>query len=77
MSTMAISSVSAFRANVARAPRGRGAINITTRAFFGNKAPALAAGTVHDFSVKDIDGKDVSLSQFAGKAVLIVNVASA
>lgn len=28
------------------------------------------------FSVKDIDGKDVDLSQYAGKVVLIVNVAS-
>jgi glutathione peroxidase len=32
--------------------------------------------TLHDFTVKDIRGKDESLSAYKGKAVLIVNVAS-
>lgn len=32
--------------------------------------------TVYDFTVKDIDGKDVSLSIYKGKVLLIVNVAS-
>lgn len=32
--------------------------------------------TLHDFTVKDIRGNDVSLSAYKGKAVLIVNVAS-
>ncbi len=32
--------------------------------------------TVYDFSVKDIEGKDKSLSEYKGKALLIVNVAS-
>ena len=32
--------------------------------------------TVHDFTMKDIDGKEVSLSQYKGKVLLIVNVAS-
>ncbi len=32
--------------------------------------------SVHEFSVKTIDGKDVSLSQYKGKALLIVNTAS-
>ncbi len=32
--------------------------------------------TVHDFDVKDIDGSDISLSIYRGKALLIVNVAS-
>lgn len=32
--------------------------------------------TVHDFTVKNIDGKDVSLSEYKGKVLLIVNVAS-
>lgn len=35
-----------------------------------------AAGTVYDFTVKTIDGKDVSLSQYKGKKLLIVNTAS-
>ena len=38
----------------------------------------LAGGpmSVHDFRVRTIDGKEVSLSQYAGKALLIVNTAS-
>jgi glutathione peroxidase len=31
---------------------------------------------LYDFNVKDIDGKDVKLSQYKGKALLIVNTAS-
>lgn len=34
------------------------------------------AKSVHEFSVKDINGKEVSLSQYEGKFLLIVNVAS-
>lgn len=34
------------------------------------------AKSVFDFSVKDIDGNDVNLSQYKGKFLLIVNVAS-
>ncbi len=32
--------------------------------------------TVYDFTVKNIDGKSVSLSQYKGKVLMIVNVAS-
>jgi glutathione peroxidase len=32
--------------------------------------------TVHEFTVKDIDGNEVSLEKFHGKFLLIVNVAS-
>ncbi|MBP6731962.1 MAG: glutathione peroxidase [Chitinophagales bacterium] len=32
--------------------------------------------TVYDYTVKDIDGKEVSLGQYKGKVLLIVNVAS-
>ena len=32
--------------------------------------------SVHDFTLKDIDGKDVSLGQYRGKVLLLVNVAS-
>nr|WP_245328274.1 glutathione peroxidase [Hymenobacter aquaticus] len=35
-----------------------------------------ARGSVYDFTVKTIDGKDVKLSQFKGKKLLLVNVAS-
>jgi glutathione peroxidase len=37
---------------------------------------ASSPKTVYDFTVKDIDGKEVSLSQYKGKVLLIVNVAS-
>ncbi len=32
--------------------------------------------TLHDFTVKSIEGEDISLSQFKGKKVLVVNTAS-
>ena len=35
-----------------------------------------AATNVHEFTLNDIDGKPVSLAEFKGKVVLIVNVAS-
>lgn len=37
---------------------------------------AHADDSVHDYKVKDIDGKDVSLSEYDGHPLLIVNVAS-
>ena len=37
---------------------------------------AAPTKTVYDFTVKDIDGKDVSLAQYKGKVLLFVNVAS-
>ena len=48
---------------------------ITMTAFISS-ASAGDAKSVHEFSVKDIDGKDVDLSKYKGKALLIVNVAS-
>jgi len=37
---------------------------------------SLLAGSIQDIAVKDIDGKDTSLSAYKGKVLLIVNVAS-
>lgn len=37
---------------------------------------AAAAASVHDFTVKSIDGKPVKLSAYKGKKLLIVNTAS-
>jgi glutathione peroxidase len=37
---------------------------------------AMPVKSVYDFTMKDIDGKDVSLGQYKGKVLLIVNVAS-
>lgn len=39
-------------------------------------AAAATEKSLHDFTVKDIDGSDVTLSKFKGKLLLIVNVAS-
>jgi glutathione peroxidase len=39
-------------------------------------APMFAAQNIYDFTMKTIDGKSESLSDYKGKVVLIVNVAS-
>jgi glutathione peroxidase len=36
----------------------------------------ISAGSIHDLTVKDIDGKDAALSAYQGKVLLMVNVAS-
>ncbi|KAF8765452.1 hypothetical protein HU200_008598 [Digitaria exilis] len=45
-------------------------------ALFSMAAAASSAASVHDFTVKDASGKDVDLSTYKGKVLLIVNVAS-
>ncbi|KAK4485839.1 hypothetical protein RD792_008486, partial [Penstemon davidsonii] len=50
--------------------------SLKSRSFATITARAATEKSLHDFTVKDIDGKDVSLSKFKGKALLIVNVAS-
>ena len=37
---------------------------------------AFAASSVHEFTMKAIDGKTLTLSQFKGQVMLVVNVAS-
>lgn len=39
-------------------------------------AAAVAEQNIYDFTVKDIDRKDVSLGKYKGKVLLVVNVAS-
>lgn len=39
-------------------------------------ASAFAASSVHEFTMKSIDGKPVALSSYKGKVLLLVNVAS-
>ncbi len=36
----------------------------------------MGPNTIYDFTMKDIDGKSVSLAKFKGKVLLVVNVAS-
>ena len=48
----------------------------TASTAMNNPAELAKAGTVYDFTVKSIEGKDVKLSQYKGKKLLIVNTAS-
>jgi glutathione peroxidase len=48
----------------------------TLLALFAMTLASFAADSAHDITLKDIDGKDVALKTYAGKAVLVVNVAS-
>ena len=44
-----------------------------------NKKPAVApvsAGSIHEFTVNDIDGHPVKLEKYLDQVVLLVNVAS-
>jgi len=43
----------------------------------GPKESKVSTKTLSDFSAKSIDGEEVPLSKYAGKVVLMVNVASA
>lgn len=43
---------------------------------FSSSGTATKGETPFDFSVKDIDGKDIDLSKYRGKVILVVNVAS-
>lgn len=65
------------RARVALPKRTGRNMNVV-RAFFGgaSKPNAAANKSAFDFTVKDIDGQSVSLSKYAGKVCLVVNVAS-
>lgn len=59
-------------------PKRTGRNMNVVRAFFGgaSKPNAAANKSAFDFTVKDIDGQSVSLSKYAGKVCLVVNVAS-
>ena len=38
--------------------------------------PAFVPGTIYDFKLNSLDGKEIDFSQFKGKTLLIVNTAS-
>ena len=42
----------------------------------GTRLMAAQSPMVYDFTLNDIDGKPVSLSQFRGKVLLLINTAS-
>ena len=49
---------------------------LLTAALLFTGASINAEDSVHEFKVKNIEGKDVDLSEYKGKVLLIVNVAS-
>eukprot|EP00271_Cylindrocystis_brebissonii_P013191 TRINITY_DN32829_c0_g1_i1.p1 TRINITY_DN32829_c0_g1~~TRINITY_DN32829_c0_g1_i1.p1 ORF type:complete len:230 (+),score=42.94 TRINITY_DN32829_c0_g1_i1:197-886(+) len=52
-------------------------VSPATRRGMATASASATAQSFHDFTVEDIDGKNVSLSNFKGKVALVVNVASA
>ncbi|KAM0939170.1 putative phospholipid-hydroperoxide glutathione peroxidase [Dioscorea sansibarensis] len=68
------SSLFSVRRSSSENSRGFGSRRLRTDGFVS--ASAATEKSIHDFTVKDIDGKDVSLNKFKGKVLLIVNVAS-
>jgi hypothetical protein len=48
---------------------------VRTMALFGGGSKT-AADSIYDIKVTNIDGKEIKMSQYKGKALLIVNVAS-
>ena len=51
------------------------AISLSSRAS-GTPDSGEKMNSIYDFSLKDIDHKEVNLGQYRGKVVLVVNVAS-
>jgi glutathione peroxidase len=58
--------------NAAASPSVRGMDTVSASA-----AQVKSGSSIYDFVVTDIDGKDVEMSKYKGKVLLIVNVASA
>jgi glutathione peroxidase len=51
--------------------------SVQIKALFGSSATQTAGSDFYNFKVKDIDGRATNLSQYKGKVVLVVNLASA
>ena len=51
-------------------------LTVTITAYLKADQPKAPAKTVYDFKVKTIDGNEITLSDYKGKVLLIVNVAS-
>ena len=51
-------------------------ILIAMISFFGNKVTANYEKLAYDFQFKDLDGSALSLSEYKGKVIIAVNVAS-
>mmetsp|Transcript_7899 Transcript_7899/g.12592 ORF Transcript_7899/g.12592 Transcript_7899/m.12592 type:complete len:153 (+) Transcript_7899:34-492(+) len=66
----------AFSFSAAMVNSSRRSSSVARRFFFGGGDKKEVGGTIYDFSVKDIDGRNVSLKDYEGKVLLVVNVAS-
>jgi glutathione peroxidase len=53
-----------------------GIISFLSAVFTRNKPVQSASGSVYDFRLKLLSGKEIELSQFKGKKLMIVNTAS-
>jgi glutathione peroxidase len=51
-------------------------MGLTCVAKAAEKPAEKTANSIYDFTLKDIDGKDISLGSYTGKVVMVVNVAS-
>lgn len=67
LTVMTIAIAAATGAFALNSYRGERAMNETT---------APTAKSVHEFTMKDIDGKDVKLSDYSGRVLMLVNTAS-
>mmetsp|Transcript_48305 Transcript_48305/g.103578 ORF Transcript_48305/g.103578 Transcript_48305/m.103578 type:complete len:146 (-) Transcript_48305:576-1013(-) len=80
--SLAVTAAAAVTIAALRGGRGRaqartcGGISPVPRYLFGGESKEVPDGTIYDFTVQNIDGADVKLSEYDGKVVLIVNVAS-
>jgi glutathione peroxidase len=53
-----------------------GCANVGGSAMNDHAATVQTAGSIYDFTLNDIDGKPVALSQYRGQVLMLVNVAS-
>merc|ERR1712062_695977 len=70
--------ISNFGKKILQIGLGVGVPTVATFALLSRPLSAMAASpsSIYDFTAKDIDGNDVSLSKYAGHVCIIVNVAS-
>lgn len=53
-----------------------GLISFITNLFSGNAQRKPVQGSIYDFKVKSLEGKEIDFAQYKGKKLLIVNTAS-
>ena len=78
LATTAVTAAASLAVKAKAAPKTKkaGADKPAAARAIATKASSTMASSLHDITVKDIKGQDASLKQYAGKVVLVVNVAS-